>query len=90
MKVVLDAGGAGPPDLKCRASKIAHQSKRACGRWAGEEAAEVATRHQRLLTLQRELAQLKRTPSMQMLARQRIPRLEAEIKQLVAVLQEGA
>jgi hypothetical protein len=43
-----------------------------------------------LLALQRELAQLKRTPSMQLLARQRIPRLEAEIKQLVVALQESA
>jgi hypothetical protein len=42
-----------------------------------------------LLALQRELAQLKRTPSMHLLARQRIPRLEAEIKQLVVVLQES-
>jgi hypothetical protein len=57
---------------------------------AGEEAAEVAARRQRLLALQRELAQLKKTPSMQLLARQRIPRLEAEIKQLVNALQESA
>ena len=57
---------------------------------AGEEVAEVAARRQRLLALQRELAQLKRTPSMQLLARQRIPRLEAEIKQLVTALQESA
>ena len=56
---------------------------------AGEEAAEVAVRCQRLLALQRELAQLKKTPSMQLLARQRIPRLEAEIKQLFAMLQES-
>ena len=57
---------------------------------AGEEATEVAARHQRLLALQRELAQLKRTPSMQLLARQRILRLEAEIKQVVTALQESA
>jgi hypothetical protein len=57
---------------------------------ADEEAAEVAARYQRLLTLQRELAHLKKTPSMQLLARQRIPRLEAEIKQLVATLQARA
>jgi len=56
----------------------------------GEEAAEKTARHQRLLALQRELAQLKRTPSMQLLARQRIPRLEAEIKQLVTALQDSA
>jgi hypothetical protein len=57
---------------------------------AGEEAAEVATRRQRLLALQRELAQLKKTPSMQLLARQRISTLEAEIKQLVTALQASA
>jgi hypothetical protein len=56
---------------------------------AGKEAAEVASKHQRLLALQRELALLKRTPSMHLLARQRIPRLEAEIKQLVGALQES-
>ena len=55
---------------------------------AGMGATEVATRRQRLLALQWKLAQLKRTPSMQLLARQRIPRLEAEIKQVVAALQE--
>jgi hypothetical protein len=32
----------------------------------------------------------RKTPSMQLLARQRIPRLEAEIKQLVAELQARA
>jgi hypothetical protein len=57
---------------------------------ADEEAAEVAARYQRLLTLQRELAQLKKTPSMQLLARQRISTLEAEIKQLVTALQASA
>jgi len=57
---------------------------------AGEEAAEVAARRQRLLALQRELAHLKKTPSMQLLARQRVPRLEAEIKQLVSALQASA
>ncbi|HLV98516.1 MAG TPA: hypothetical protein VKT82_07530 [Ktedonobacterales bacterium] len=57
---------------------------------AGEEAAEVAARHQRLLALQRELAHLKRTPSMQLLARQRIPKLEAEIKQLISETPETA
>jgi hypothetical protein len=51
--------------------------------------AEDAARYQRLLALQRELAQLKKAPSMQLLARQRIPRLEAEIKQLVADLQKS-
>lgn len=55
---------------------------------AGEEATEVAARRQRLLALQRELAQLKRTPSMHLLAWQRIPRLEVKIKQVVAALQE--
>jgi hypothetical protein len=57
---------------------------------AGEEAAKIATRRQRLLALQGELAQLKKTPSMHLLARQRIPRLEAKIKQLVAALQASA
>lgn len=57
---------------------------------AGEEAAEVAARRQRVLALQRELAHLKKTPSMQLMARQRIPRLEAEIKQVVMTLQESA
>ena len=57
---------------------------------AGEEVAEVAARRQRLLALQRELAHLKKTPSMQLLARQRIPRLEAEVKQLESALQGGA
>jgi hypothetical protein len=57
---------------------------------ATAEAAEVAASRQRLLALQRELALLKKTPSMQLLARQRIPRLEAEIKQLVTALQESA
>ncbi|HLV97357.1 MAG TPA: hypothetical protein VKT82_01660 [Ktedonobacterales bacterium] len=47
-------------------------------------------RRERLMQLQRELAQLKRTPSMQLLARQRIPKLEAEIKQLISELQESA
>lgn len=56
---------------------------------AGGETAEAAARYQRLLALQRELAQLKKTPSMQLLARQRIPRLEAEVKQLVSALQES-
>src|SRR5215470_13988730 len=35
---------------------------------------EVAARYQRLFALQQELALLKKTPSMQLLARQRIPR----------------
>jgi hypothetical protein len=43
-----------------------------------------------LIALQNELTQLKRTPSMQLLARHRIPTLEAEIKQLVTALQESA
>jgi hypothetical protein len=43
-----------------------------------------------LLALQSELAQLKKMPSIQLLARQRIPRLEAEIKQLMTALQERA
>jgi hypothetical protein len=47
-------------------------------------------RRERLLRLQHELAQLKRTPSMQLLARQRIPKLEAEIKQVLIDLQESA
>lgn len=45
-------------------------------------------RRERLMQLQRELAQLKRTPSMQLLARQRVPKLEAEIKRLVAEIPE--
>jgi hypothetical protein len=49
--------------------------------------AEDAARYQRLFALQQELALLKKTPSMQLLARQRIPRLEAEMKQLLATLQ---
>ena len=52
--------------------------------------AEVAARYQHLFALQQELALLKKTPSMQLLARQRIPRLEAEIQQLLAALQESA
>jgi hypothetical protein len=47
-------------------------------------------RAERLLALQQELAQLKRTPSMQLLACQRIPRLEEAIKHLIAELQERA
>lgn len=57
---------------------------------ASEDAADHAARRQRLLALQQELAQLKRTPSMQLLARQRIPRLEAAIKQLIASFEETA
>ena len=52
-----------------------------------EEAEEITTKYCRLLVLQQELALLKKTPSMQLLARQRIPRLEAEIKQLATLLQ---
>lgn len=51
---------------------------------------EQATRWQRLTKLQEELAQLKKTPSMQLLARRRIPRLEAEVKQLIASLAASA
>lgn len=47
---------------------------------ASEDAGDLAARRLRLLTLQQELAQLKRTPSMQLLARQRIPRLKKAIK----------
>jgi hypothetical protein len=50
---------------------------------------EHVTRGLRLTTLQEELAQLKRTPSMQLLARRRIPLLEAEIKQLIAEMPAG-
>jgi hypothetical protein len=57
---------------------------------AGEEATDVAAKRQRLFALQQELALLKKTPSMQLLARQRITRLEAEIKQVVAALHESA
>jgi hypothetical protein len=57
---------------------------------ANEEAADRAARRQRLLALQQELAQIKRTPSMQLLARQRIPRLEAAIRQLIASFEETA
>ncbi|HEU5198396.1 MAG TPA: hypothetical protein VFU32_02095 [Ktedonobacterales bacterium] len=49
-----------------------------------------ATPRQRLMQLQGELTHLKKSPSMQLLARQRIPRLEEEIKQLVASLAESA
>jgi hypothetical protein len=48
------------------------------------------TRRQRLMKLQSEVAQLKRTPSMQLLARQRLPLLEAEIKQLIGEIAESA
>ena len=57
---------------------------------ASEDPAEIAARRQRLLALQQELAQLTRTPSMQLLARQRIPRLEEAIKRLIAEMQESA
>ena len=57
---------------------------------ASDEAADLAARRQRLLALQQELAQLKRTPSMQLLARQRIPRLEEAIKHLIAEIQASA
>lgn len=42
------------------------------------------------MQLQGELAQLKKTPSMQLLARKRIPRLEEAIKQIIASLAESA
>lgn len=51
-----------------------------------EDAADRAARRLRLLKLQQELAQFKRTPSMQLLARQRIPHLEKAIKHLIASL----
>ena len=51
---------------------------------------DLVARRQRLLALQHELAQLKRTPSMQLLARQRIPGLEEAIKHLIASLSESA
>jgi hypothetical protein len=51
---------------------------------------EQATRGLRLTTLQEELAHLKKTPSMQLLARRRIPLLEAEIKRLLAEMQQSA
>ena len=57
---------------------------------ASEDAAEIAARRLRLRALQQELAQLKRTPSMQLLARQRIPRLEEAIKHLIASLTASA
>lgn len=41
------------------------------------------------MQLQSELAHLKKSPSMQLLARQRIPRLEEAIKQLIASLAES-
>ena len=49
-----------------------------------------STRWQRLMQLQSELAHLKKTPSMQLLARQRIPRLEEAIKHLITELQASA
>lgn len=55
-----------------------------------EEATDLAARCLRLLALQQELAQLKRTPSMHLLARQRIPRLEEAIKHLIASLAVSA
>lgn len=57
---------------------------------ASEEAADLAARRQHLLALQQELAHLKRPPSMQLFARQRIPRLEEAIKRLIASLAETA
>jgi hypothetical protein len=54
------------------------------------EAEDIAAQRLRLLALQKELGQLKRTPSMQLLARQRIPRLEEAIKHLIASLTESA
>lgn len=45
-----------------------------------EDNAETAARRQRLSSLQQELALLKRTPSMQLMGRQHIPRLEEAIK----------
>ena len=56
----------------------------------GPAVSEQDTRQQRLRQLQRELAQLKKMPSMQLLARQRIPRLEEAIKHLIASLAESA
>lgn len=43
-----------------------------------------------LLALQQELTQLTRTPSMQLLAQQQIPRLEEAIKHLIASLSTSA
>ena len=43
-----------------------------------------------ILKLQSELAQLKKTPSMQLLGRKRIPHLEAAIKQLIAEIEASA
>lgn len=57
---------------------------------ASEEADDLAARRLRLLALQQELAHPKRTPSMRLLARQRIPRLEEAIKHLIASLAESA
>ena len=65
-----------------------HQTQRRSP--ASEDAVEIVARRQRLLALQQELAQLKRTTSMQLLARQRIPRLEEAIKQLITSLAESA
>lgn len=50
----------------------------------------MASRRQRLLTLQQELAHLKRAPGMHLLARQRIPRLEEAMNHLIASLAESA
>ena len=47
-------------------------------------------RRQRLLALQQKPAQLKRTPSMQLIARQRLPRLEEAIKHQIAEIQASA
>ena len=75
-----------------RRSPAAEPSIRRVGGSSASEAAgpEQIARRQRLIQLQGELAQLKKTPSMQLLARQRIPRLEEAIKHLIASLAESA
>ena len=50
---------------------------------------EQIARREQLVQLQGELAPLKKTPSMQLLARQRIPRLEEAIKHMIASLAES-
>ena len=57
---------------------------------ASEESADLAARRLRLLHLQQELAQPKRTLSMQVLARQRVPHLEEAINHLIVSLAESA
>ena len=93
---LLEAKPSAPPALPVQpvsapntAAKRWHAPQSTPRPSKSDEAADLAARRQRLLALQQELAQLKRTPSMQLLARQRIPRLEEAIKHLIASLAES-